>query len=124
MRFDGSKIIFENCDNAFIKKFGLIECGEMVQNIRSVNNIPFIYDTDQLVSFLSIRKSSFFKMFKEECSNNYVKKVIKKRSGEDRILHEPDALLKQLQSRILRQILSKLPESTICRNFEETTACI
>lgn len=111
LRIDGTNITFTAADSHFLKKFGLIEAGEMVMNFKSLNDLPFIYDTYQLADFLSLRRKSMFSIFKSDKNRFYEKVSLKKKNGGVRIINAPDELMKSIQRRINYEIVSKLAVS-------------
>lgn len=103
-------IFFDESDAHFIRKFGYEKASEMVLDFKSVNDLPFIFDTWQLASFFNTSRKKLFD-YSKNASSHYKRIVIKKKNGKDRILYSPDDVLKFYQTKILREILYKLPVS-------------
>lgn len=57
-------VIFEACDMAFVKKFGIAQATEMVLDYKSVNPLPFLYDTYQAAKFLGVGRLTLFQYAK------------------------------------------------------------
>lgn len=111
MKIINNHITFGTEDTHFIKKFGLTEALEMVQNFRTLNNLPFIYDTFQLSAFLGIPLKVMFRMVRKGCNALYILHTIKKKSGGERQLYSPTSVLKRCQWEILDEILNNIPVS-------------
>lgn len=113
--------MFGNEDTKFIEKFGLVEAMEMVQDFRTFNNLPFIYDTFQLAHFLGIRNKKMFKMVRKGCDDLYIIHTIKKKNGGERQLCSPYSDLKAVQYAILKGILEKIPVSKYATAYKRKT---
>ena len=103
-------VIFEVCDMAFVKKFGIAQATEMVLDYKSVNPLPFLYDTYQAAKFLGVGRLTLFQYAKNP-EQGYKLITLKKRSGDKRRIYAPDIVLKHLQTGILRKILIYFPVS-------------
>lgn len=82
----------------------------MVLDFRSLNKLPFIYDTYQLAEFFSLNRKTLFRLVRE-CDNYYRLITVKKKNGRNRTVYAPLPTLKYAQCRIHRYIASKLPVS-------------
>lgn len=111
MRITNNKIIFEQSDMSFVNKFGIMEAAQMVLDYKSACSLPSIYDIYQLSEFLGIRRKQHFFDFVKNCNKAYQPISLKKKNGRIRQLHAPNDRLKKVQSKILHEILSKLPVS-------------
>lgn len=118
MRVKNGVIQFDKCDENFVSKVGLNEAVDMVLNFKSTNKIPFIYDTYQLADFLSIGRKTMFSIIKS-CDNCYNRIDIKKSNGNIRILYAPQSKLKNLQLKILNEILNKIPVSKFATAYKK-----
>ncbi len=114
-------VVFESCDIHFVKKFGVEDATEMVQNFYSLNSHPFIYDTYQLSTLLEIDRKLLFKMAKKH--NLYYHDIsIKKSDGTSRQINAPTTRLKYIQKRILGEILSHFPVSKYATAYKKGVA--
>ena len=111
-------VFFEKCDSDFVQKFGSVQAEDMVLNFSSLNNIPFIYDTYQLSAFLGTNRKLLFQYTKHP-SAFYREYVVKKKNGDDRVLHSPDLRLKSFQNIILHNILEFLPVSEFATAYHK-----
>ena len=103
-------VVFDSCDIPFVKKFGVAEATEMVQDFYTLNSHPFIYDTYQLAALLGVERKMLFKMARKH--NIYYHDIeIVKKDGTIRPLNTPTRTLKHMQRRILGEILSHFPVS-------------
>ncbi len=57
-------VLFEACDMSFVKKFGISQATEMVLDYKSVNPLPFLYDTYQAAAFFPHRSLDFVSVCK------------------------------------------------------------
>lgn len=110
MKTNGDTVSFEQCDMAFVKKFGIAEATDMVLNFKASNRLPFIYDTFQLAGFLGGGRKALF-YYAKNADREYRPIVIKKKNGQPRKLYAPSSDLRLYQSKIRRHILAKLPVS-------------
>ena len=110
MFIDGNNVIFGSSDAEFVKKFGLFDAAQMVLDYKTLNNLPFIYDTYQLADFLKINRKAVFNLTKER-SKNYNTFEIAKKNGKLRRLYAPTGKLKACQILINRRILKYLSVS-------------
>lgn len=106
---DGT-ITFEAMDMWFVKRFGMESATEMVLDYTSQNDLPFVYDTHQLAHFLHLPRHRLFRWFRDT-SSCYLPVELPKKGGGVRHLHVPNATLKNVQRRILHEILLHLPIS-------------
>ncbi len=111
-------IKFEYCDMNFLKKFGVKTASDMVLDFKSINEIPFIYDTYQLADFFGTSRKNLFKVSKN-VDKYYYSTTIKKRSGGVRKLNVPDDTLKFMQRCILKRILCELPVSKYATAYKK-----
>lgn len=100
-------IKFERHDMNFVAKFGIIEASEMVMDFKSVNELPFIYDTYQLAHFLDIGRMDLFDIV-NNCDNMYKKIEIPKKSFGTRVINAPELCLKHIQRIIHTKILDNI----------------
>ena len=119
MIIDGTKVIFQSEDFNFVKKFGLLEAADMVLNYRTLNGLPFIYDSYQLAAFLGLRYEKMFRLVKSEFKGSYKQITIKKKNGGDRTIHAPDYTLLFVQQKINNEILVKLPVSKYATAYKK-----
>ena len=113
-------VVFDSCDIHFVKKFGVQEATEMVQNFYTLNSHPFIYDTYQLASLLEIDRKTLFKMARKH--NLYYHDIsIKKSNGTLRQINAPTNRLKYIQKQILHTILEKFPVSEYATAYKRGT---
>ena len=106
----GETVTFEECDMAFVKKFGILEAADMVLDFKAVHSLPFLYDTYQLADFFATGRKKLF-YFAKNADREYRPLTIKKKSGGIRKLYAPNPELRSYQNKIRRQILAKLPVS-------------
>lgn len=118
MRITENKIIFEYSDMKFVKKFGAVRAADMVFEYKSLNSLPFIYDTDQLARFLKLGTKDLF-LLSKNCSKFYEPLLLKKKNGKVRQLYAPNDYLKERQHIILSKIISKLPVSEYATAYKE-----
>ena len=118
MYIEDNIVKFEYCDMSFLKKFGLDVAADMYLDFKSVNKIPFIYDTYQLADFFGIRRTNLFKVTKN-IDKFYYTTTIKKRSGGVRKLNVPDDTLKFMQRCILKRILSEFKVSKYATAYKK-----
>ena len=119
MIIDGTKVIFQSEDFNFVKKFGLLEAADMVLNYRTLNGLPFIYDSYQLAAFLGLSYEKMFRLVKSEFKGSYKQITIKKKNGGDRTIHAPDYTLLFVQQNINNKILGKLPVSKYATAYKK-----
>ena len=124
MKIVKNHIMFGAEDTNFIKKFGLSEALEMVENFRTLNNLPFIYDSLQLAGFLDIPLGVMVRMVRKGCDSLYHPHTIKKKNGGERQLYSPYCVLKRCQSIILRDILMKLPVSKYATAYKPKVSIV
>lgn len=110
MRIAKRGVVFDECDLHFVQKFGVMEAAAMVLDFKSVCDLPFIYDTYQLADFLGIGRKGLFDLTRQ-VSHHYHPIDLPKKNGGVRRLQVPSLPLKQIQRRILREVLSRLPVS-------------
>lgn len=120
MIIDGTKVIFQREDFNFVKKFGLLEATDMVLNYRTLNDLPFIYDSYQLAAFLGLNHKYMFYFIRSDIRDSYKQITIKKKNGGDRTIHAPyyDTLF-YAQKRIHKEILAKLPVSKYATAYKK-----
>lgn len=118
MKIHGDHILFGSEDTKFIEKFGLAEAMEMVQNFKTFNDLPFIYDAFQLAHFLDVRAKTMFKMVRKGCNSLYTVHTVKKKNGGERQLCTPYPVLKYVQRIILKEILANLPVSKFATAYK------
>lgn len=99
-------VVFEKCDQNFVKKYGVEKATDMVLEYKSRCNLPFIYDTKQLADFLQTSEGNLFYTIRH-IDEMYHNISIPKRNGNERILTVPNKKLKFLQKYILKNIISK-----------------
>ncbi len=104
LKIIGGAVIFEECDSHFVEKFTFPKAMEIVHNFISTNSHPFIFDTYQLSDFINVSRKRLFVLSRFREEHYKVLKVIKK-NGKYRTLKIPDEELKDVQKKILRQIL-------------------
>lgn len=109
-------VTFDEQDMHFVKKFGIPEATQMVLDYKSLHHTPFIYDTYQLAHWLEIPRSALFPIL-DDIPRYYKRSYIPKKSGGKREINEPLYPLKQLQERILRDILCWMPCSAYARAY-------
>lgn len=110
MQIQGDTVQFSECDMAFVKKFGIAAATEMVLDYKSVQPLPFIYDTHQLADYFKIGRRKLF-YYAKNADTQYRAITVKKKNGGVRQLYAPSTELRALQTKILRRILVKLPIS-------------
>ena len=110
MKIQKNRILFEASDAHFVEKFGAQAAAEMVLDFRSLNNLPFLYDTWQLADFLHTSRKSLF-YYARHAGRSYTTREIPKHSGGVRHLQVPCRQLRGFQNIILREILSRMPIS-------------
>lgn len=116
MTIKSGHVVFDGSDAHFVSQFGYEKAAEMVLDFKSVNKIPFIFDTWQLAAFLNTSRKQLFDYLKNT-SSHYNKIVIKKKNGKDRILYSPDNVLKFYQTKILKCIINELPVSPYAQAY-------
>ena len=77
MRVKNESVEFFESDMHFVNKVGLMEAVEMVLDYKSVNRVPFIYDTYQLSDILLTGRARLFSLIRN-CDQNYKQINIKK----------------------------------------------
>lgn len=110
MQVLGDTVRFSECDMAFVRKFGIAAATEMVLDYTSVQPLPFLYDTYQTAACLKIGRRKLYNYW-NHADDAYRAVTIRKKNGGVRRLYVPNAELRAIQVRILRQILQKLPIS-------------
>ena len=110
MQVLGDTVRFSECDMAFVRKFGIAAATEMVLDYTLVQPLPFLYDTYQTAACLKIGRRKLYNYW-NHADDAYRAVTIRKKNGGVRRLYVPNAELRALQVRILRQILQKLPIS-------------
>lgn len=103
-------VLFEACDMSFVKKFGISQATEMVLDYKSVNPLPFLYDTYQAAAFFHTGRWILFQYAKKP-EQGYRLITLQKRNGNIRNIYAPDKHLKSFQNQILREILIYFPVS-------------
>lgn len=110
MQIQGDTVRFSECDMPFVQKFGISAATEMVLDYKSVQPLPFLYDTYQAADFLRIGRRKLFYYWKN-ADSEYRTLTVRKKSGGVRQLFAPRDGLRALQIRILHGILQQLPVS-------------
>ena len=111
MRTQDDQIRFDKQDFAFLERFGMEEASRMVLDFHALHpRLPFLFDTFQLSHFFGLGRGSLFSLVKT-CDTKYRTATIKKKNGKTRVLHVPFDELKNVQRRILKGFLEKLPIS-------------
>ena len=110
MRYCDDQLIFEQSDMFFVKRFGIEEAAKMVGDFRCTHDLPFLFDTYQLSSFLCIPRKELF-AFSRNPEKLYYPVTLSKKNGGTRQLHVPLPALRNIQRYILFYILNKLPVS-------------
>lgn len=106
VKFENSTVSFGRSDMFFVKKFGFNRAAEMVEEHYAKYKLPFIYDTHQLASLLGLSHNSLFRVLKG--MNRYYETVtLRKKNGGVRVINPPCGFLKNIQRRILSEILNK-----------------
>lgn len=107
---DKDTVVFQKHDMRFIAKFGIEQATDMAMEFHNKCRLPFLMDTCQLASFLSVRESELFRYVKE-CDEMYRSFRLKKRTGGNRLINQPEDQLLWMQRRIARGILRYIPVS-------------
>ncbi len=110
MKVKNDRVFFDDCDAHFVTRFGERAAADMVLDFRTVNALPFLYDTWQLADFLHIGRRNLF-YYTKHADRAYRALEIPKRSGGVRRLYVPCKELRRFQNIIRRNILAKLPVS-------------
>ena len=110
MRFEKNTVVFERSDMHFVKRFGFLEAVRMVEDFRSQHTLPFLYDTYQLGTFLSLSRKDLFSLTRNP-EQLYYPVTLAKKNGGVRRLHVPFRKLRRIQRWILHGILSRLAVS-------------
>lgn len=116
MEIINSTVSFTQCDMHFVRKFGIIQATDMVLDYKTVNPLPFIYDTYQLASFLELSRKGLFALVKN-CDAQYRSITVQKKDGDFRCLQAPSSQLKRCQKRILCGMLNVLPVSKYAKAY-------
>lgn len=110
MNVANDTVTFEQCDMAFVRKFGAEKAAEMVLDYKSFSPLPFIYDMDQLSECLGVGKKTLYYLA-ENGHKEYNAMALKKRNGKVRHIYSPNDILKNCQKNILNRIIDKMPVS-------------
>lgn len=110
MQVKDNKVIFGYEDIPFLNTFGFQKAVEKVNSHYKSNKVPFIYDTFQLAKVLNVPRKDLFELVRT-ADKRYKKTYIPKKNGGQRILQMPVGVIKDVQKRILDEILYKIPVS-------------
>lgn len=121
MKIINGKVIFYDCDRAFVGKFGEDAAAEMVLNFKFLNSLPFIFDVNQLADFFHTNKETLF-YYVRHSDREYSCLTVKKKNGGTRSLYAPTPKLKFYQNIILKNILAKLPISKYATAYAKGSA--
>lgn len=107
MKLNRFAVSFEQQDMYFLKKHGLFKATSIVRNHYNRNKTPFINDTYQLAYEVGVLRKKLFELSKHT-KKHYKLIMLRKKNGGLRYIHSPDSVLKNAQSRILRNILEHI----------------
>lgn len=110
MQIINGTICFDAYDKNFIKKFGLIDAGNMVLDYAATHSTPFVYDMYQLCGYLGEMPKDIWYMV-NNTEKMYQIYKIPKNSGGVRKLSSPNGRLKAVQIAILKRFLNRMPVS-------------